>query len=100
MSSEISETIRKLYCKLEVELNASEISGKLLSNGLIGTFLQEDIACKPHKVDKNRLLLDHLQLFDEKHLRKFCDVLSTCNPPKGLQLAQLISDTLDEEKGK
>ena len=95
----VRETIRKLYATLETDLDANEMIGKLQSNGLIGVFQREQILSKSNRIEKNRVILDHVQLFDEKNLRSFCDVLSTCNPPSGTSLAQRISDKLDAELG-
>jgi hypothetical protein len=95
----VKETIRKLYATLETQLDAGEMIGKLQSAGLIGIYQKEEVQGRPNKIDKNRAILDHIQLFDEEHLRSFCDVLSTCSPPLGAKLAQKISDGLDDELG-
>ena len=93
----VKETIRKLYATLENDLDVKDMIGKLQSSKLIGTYQKEEILSKSNRVDRNRVLLDHLQLFDVSHLRCFCDVLSTSCPPLGSRQAQLISDTLDGE---
>ena len=95
----VKETVRKLYATLETNLDVNDMIGKLLSNKLIGTYQKEEMLSKHNRVDRNRVLLDHLQLFDEAHLRRFCDVLSTSCPPLGPRLAQQISDGLDAELG-
>ena len=96
----VKETIRKLYATLETNLDVKDMIGKLQSSKLIGTYQKEEMLSKSNRVDRNRVLLDHLQLFDESHLRRFCDVLSTSCPPLGPRQAQQISDTLDAELGK
>lgn len=93
----VKETIRKLYGTLETDLDVKDMIGKLQSSKLIGTYQKEEMLSKSNRVDRNRVLLDHLQLFDVSHLRCFCDVLSTSCPPLGSRQAQQISDTLDAE---
>ena len=95
----VRETIRKLYSILEIDMNANEMIGKLLTANLIGEYHKEEISGKKNKIDQNRVILDHVQSFNVDQLRSFCDVLSTCSPPSGTELARKISDTLDAELG-
>ena len=93
----VKQTIKKLYSTLEIDLQVDDMIGDLMSKKLIGTYQKEKIVGSNNRVDRNRVLLDHLQSFDESHLRCFCEVLSTYSPPMGSVQAQLIRDTLDAE---
>jgi hypothetical protein len=95
----VKEAIKKLYSTLETQLDVEELIGKLMSAGLAGLMLRHEVQRRPTKIDKNRAILDNLQYYLPKELRSFCDVLSTCSPPMGPELAQKISDCLDDELG-
>ena len=96
----VKEAIKKLYSTLETQLDVEELIGKLMSAGLAGLMLRHEVQRRPTKIDKNRAILDNLQYYLPKELRSFCDVLSTCSPPMGPELAQKISDCLDDELGE
>ena len=95
----VRETIRKLYSRLEADLDVNAMIGELRSRKLIGKYKKEEITSESNCVKRNRVLLDHLERFDESNLRIFCDVLSRCCPPSGSTQAQLIIETLDKELG-